>query len=173
MPNPELLLRPLEKYEAVCSSSLEGTYAAPRELFLFELEPREPKSAEDPANAWREVSNYSQAIRLGIRLLQELPFCLRFIRELHKTLLIGIRGREKTPGEFRTCQVHIGSDRRFVPPPANHLADCLDAYDKRLNAEDLQYDPLVRSCHHRRSIYATWVDNPQSEETLFRDLSDG
>lgn len=144
LPNPELLLRPLEKHEALCSSSLEGTFATPRELLLFELEPREPKSKDDPANAWREVSNHSQALRQGMHLLQELPFCLRLIRELHKTLLIGVRGRERMPGQFRTCQVHIGSDRRFVPPPVNQLAGCLDALDKRLNQDDEKYDPLVR-----------------------------
>lgn len=144
LPNPELLLKPLEKREALRSSSLEGTYASPRDLLLFELDPQEPKSEEDPANAWREVSNYSLAVRQGMKLLQELPFCLRLIRELHKTLLRGVRGKDRTPGDFRTCQVHIGSDRRFVPPPPNHIRECLGAFEKELNQQNAQYDPLVR-----------------------------
>jgi Fic family protein len=144
LPNPELLLRPLQGREALRSSSLEGTHASPQQLLLFELEPREPRSKSDPANAWLEVSNYSLALRQGMQFLQELPLCLRFIRELHKTLLTRVRGKDRAPGEFRKCQVHIGSDKRFIPPPANHLQACLDAFDKRLNQEDPNYDPLVR-----------------------------
>ncbi|MHC4520467.1 MAG: Fic family protein [Planctomycetota bacterium] len=144
LPNPELLLRPLEKREALRSSSLEGTYAAPEDLLLFELHPRKPKSEKDPANAWSEVSNHSLALRQGMKLLDELPFCLRLIRELHARLLGGVRGKDRTPGEFRKSQVHIGSDRRFVPPPPNYLPGCLDAFEKRLHCDDAKYDPLIR-----------------------------
>ena len=144
LPNPELLLRPLQSREAMRSSSLEGTYATPQELLLFELNPRIPQSERDPANDWLEVSNYSRSLRLGMDELQKLPFCLRLIRELHKTLLSGGRGRDKTPGQFRTTQVHIGSDFRFVPPPPDYLGDCLDHFEKRLNEDDPGYDPLVR-----------------------------
>jgi len=146
LPNPELLLRPLEKREAIHSSSLEGTYATPRELLLFELEPLEPKSENDPVNAWREVSNHSRALRQGMSLLASLPFCLRLIRELHATLLNGVRGKDKAPGDFRKCQVHIGSDRRFVPPPPSRLQECLDVFEKELNRADSNCDPLVRAC---------------------------
>ena len=144
LPNPELLLRPLQSREAIRSSSLEGTYASPQQLLLFQLQPRQPKSEKDPANAWLEVSNYSRALRQGMAFLEELPLCLRLIRELQKTLLTGVRGKDKAPGEFRKCQVHIGSDRRFVPPPSNHMLTCLDDFEKRLNQEDHNYDPLVR-----------------------------
>jgi len=144
LPNPELLLKPLEKREALHSSSLEGTYASPQELLLFELDPKEPKSEKDPANAWLEVSNHSLALRQGMRRLEELPFCLRFIRELHETLLKGVRGKDRTPGQFRTSQVHIGSDKRYIPPPPNYLQACLDAFEKGLNQRSAQYDSLVR-----------------------------
>ena len=90
LPKPELLLKPLEKREALRSSSLEGTYASPKDLLLFEIDPKEPKSEDDPTNAWLEVSNHSRALRQGMKLLEELPFCLRFIRELHATLLKGV-----------------------------------------------------------------------------------
>ena len=70
LPHPELLLRPLQNREALTSSSLEGTYASPQELLLFELNPRAPKSSQDRANAWREVSNYGKALREGFVYLQ-------------------------------------------------------------------------------------------------------
>jgi Fic family protein len=137
LPNPELLLRPLR------SSSLEGTYATPKELLLFELQPREPTSENDPANAHREVANYSSSLRHGMKLLGELPFCLRLIREIHRVLLSGVRGRDKAVGEFRRTQNHIGSDYRFNPPPSDRLADCLDNFETQLNLEEIPYDPLV------------------------------
>src|ERR1700685_2616246 len=44
LPNPDILLRPLQNREAIRSSSLEGTYATPEELLLFELEREDPRS---------------------------------------------------------------------------------------------------------------------------------
>lgn len=144
LPNPELLLRPLQSREAIRSSSLEGTFATPQELLLFELQPRESDSEKDPINSHREVANYSVSLRQGIKLLDDLPFCLRLIKELHLTLLGGVRGREKSPGNFRVSQNHIGSNKRFIPPPPTHLQDCLNAFEKRMNEFDDNYDPLVR-----------------------------
>src|SRR5262245_25190011 len=43
--NPTLLLTPLQQREALRSSSLEGTYASPVELLMFDLDPQQPKSA--------------------------------------------------------------------------------------------------------------------------------
>ena len=143
LPNPELLLRPLQSREALRSSSLEGTYATPQELLLFELQPREPTSEKDPANAHREVANYSSSLRKGLALMQDLPFCLRLVRELHNELLSGVRGRDKAPGQFRRNQNHIGSDYRFNPPPPNHLGTCLDNFEKELHSTQTKYDPLV------------------------------
>lgn len=142
MPNFELLLRPLQQREAIRSSSLEGTYATPEQLLLFEIDPKEPKSIKDPANAWKEVFNYGRALRIGQKLLSELPISLRFIRELHKILLSGVRGVERNPGNFRKSQVHIGSDRRFVPPPANDAKDCLNELERYIHQKST-IDPLI------------------------------
>ena len=65
------------------------------------------------------------SIWYGYHKLDELPFCLTVIKELHKTLLTGVRGAHAQPGEFRTRQVHIGSTRRYVPPPAVPMMECL------------------------------------------------
>ncbi len=128
LPDPQLLLSPLQRREAVTSSALEGTYATPEELMLFELSPTQSKSESDKANEWREVFNYFEALKEGGRLLNEMPFCLRLFKNLHATLLSSIRGRHYTnPGEFRQHQVAIGSDRRYVPPPTSHyLNQCLN-----------------------------------------------
>ena len=79
MPNYNLLLRPLQRREALRSSSLEGTYATPQQLLLFEIDPREPRSADDPVSAWQEVWNYSKALELGLNLLVKQPLSLNLI----------------------------------------------------------------------------------------------
>ncbi|MCP5141434.1 MAG: Fic family protein [Gammaproteobacteria bacterium] len=143
--NPQLLLVPLQQREALRSSSMEGTYATPEELLLYQMDQREPSSDVDQVNAWREVLNYSRALQLGVNLLHEgLPISLRLIREMHKTLLSGVRGQDKRPGDFRDCQVHVGAGARFVPPPPTRVLGCLDSFEKYHHA-DSTIDPLIRA----------------------------
>jgi Fic family protein len=142
MPTYNLLLRPLQRREALRSSSLEGTYATPQQLLLFEIDPREPKSSNDPVNDWQEVSNYSKALELGLHLLEEIPVSLRLIKRIHEELLAGVRGHDRDPGNFRRNQVHIGSNRRFVPVPPNELMTCLDSLEKAIH-KNSQIDPLI------------------------------
>jgi len=141
LPNPGILLRPLEDREAIRSSSLEGTYATPKELLLFELAPREAASEEDPTNDHREVFNYRRALHHGVQ--SKLPLSLRLLKEMHQILLDGVRGKDKNPGNFRNIQVAIGSSRRFVPPPPESVLKCLDAMEKYLHIEESRYDALV------------------------------
>jgi Fic family protein len=159
LPNPELLLRPLQSREAIRSSSLEGTYASAEELLLFELEPVEPTTASDRANDWREVLNYADALRRGTELLEELPLSLRLIRDMHRVLLRNVRGRDRAPGEFRRTQVHIGSDRRYVPPPPHLVQQCLDDFERFLN-DDTDLDPLVRTflAHYQFEAIHPFID---------------
>jgi Fic family protein len=140
LPSSDLLLRPLETREAVQSSAIEGTYATPRELLLFEIEPVEPQREDDQANSWKEVYNSQQALQYGAT--SELPLSLRLIRDMHRILLTGVRGHDRAPGEFRRVQVAIGTSRRFVPPPPQLLRDCLDKFEKAINREG-ELHPLV------------------------------
>lgn len=145
MTNHQLLLVHLQQREALRSSSMEGTYASPEELLLYQLDPRDPSSDWDQVNAWREVFNYGKALQLGVNLLNSgLPISLRLIREVHQALLSGVRGQQRRPGEFRDCQVQVGAGARFVPPPAPRLAECLDAFEKYHHAES-EIDPLIRA----------------------------
>lgn len=143
--NPMLLLTPLQQREAIRSSSLEGTDVHPMELLQYQLDPKAARSPSDERNAWREVSNHNTALLHGYKRLGELPLCGRLIKELHTELLSSVRGREKRPGEYRTRQVHIGSDRRFVPPPSNELARLMKALEVFLNDKESSTNPLVRA----------------------------
>lgn len=142
MPNYNLLLRPLQRREALRSSSLEGTYATPEQLLLFEIDPQTPQSVHDPVNAWQEVANYTKALELGLHLLESRPLSLNLIREMHQTLLMGIRGAQSNPGQFRRGLVQIGSDARFIPPPATEVLACLDNLEKFIH-QDSAIDPLL------------------------------
>src|SRR5687768_11656898 len=133
LPDPELLLRPLNNREAIRSSSLEGTYASPQELLLFELADSDAASRSDRVNDWMEVANYALSLRRGADLLNELPLSLRVIREMHQVLLRNVRGRDRAPGEFRRIQVHISADKRYVPPPPNEIERCLDDFERFLH----------------------------------------
>src|SRR5438874_7462939 len=101
LPNPEILLSPLQLREAQLSSKLEGTITDPQQQALFQADPRYPVSANDPNNAFREVFNYRHALRLRLDGENTLPISLRLIRDLHSVLMDGVRGSDQRPGEFR------------------------------------------------------------------------
>jgi Fic family protein len=160
LPNPAILLRPLEDRESLQSSRLEGTYATPQELLLFELEPKEAASPTDRTNDYLEVFNYRRALHHGTS--SPLPLSLRLVRELHEILLTGVRGRDKTPGEFRKVQVAIGATRRFVPPPPDLLFDCLSPLETAFHLDLMPHclDPLVYSflVHYQFETIHPFID---------------
>lgn len=144
--NPHLLLRPLQGRESLKSSSLEGTHATPVELLLYRDKPREPTSPLDPANDWLEVANAGEALRVGAEMLERGPLSVGVIKAMHTALLENVRGRNRTPGEFRETQVYLGITRRYVPPPATRIDDLMLNLQEYTNTpappDDL--DPLVR-----------------------------
>lgn len=143
IPAYRLLLRPLQSREALRSSSMEGTYATPEQLLLYQAEPREPQEPNDQLNASREVSNYDQALVVGQGLLDDgHPLSVGLIRTLHDVLLSGVRGDDKSPGEFRRTQVQVGADARYMPPPPHLLSDCLDSLENSLYSKN-SIDPLI------------------------------
>lgn len=142
LPKPEILLRPLQTREARLSSQLEGTVTDPQQQALFQADPSYPTSKTDPVNAFREVYNYGQALR--VRSQGQIPLSKRLIRHLHSVLMEGVRGCQEQPGEFRTIQVQIGHPARFVPPPPERVDGLLNDFEGFLHAPD-QLDPLVRA----------------------------
>lgn len=144
LPNPEIVLQPLQSREAQLSSQLEGTITDPQQQILFQADPKYPVSDNDPTNAFREVFNYRLALRSRLSNPGEIPLSLRLIRNLHATLMDGVRGADQRPGEFRQIQNQIGWPARFVPPPPEHLAGTLDAFESYLHSSN-SYDPLVKA----------------------------
>jgi Fic family protein len=76
----------------------------------------------------------------------------------------GVRGRDKSPGAFRTIQNHIGKprssieDARFVPPSPLILDSCLENLEKYLGSQEV--DPLVQTAimHAQFEIIHPFMD---------------
>lgn len=145
LPSTNLLLQPLKNREAIRSSSLEGTYATPEQLLLFQIDPDyEENNEKNSVNEFREVNNYSQALNYYFQGKTQLPLSLRLLRELHQILLSNVRGGSKQPGKFRNVQNQIGMPARYVPPSPNYMIESLSNLEKYLHAA-LDFDPLVKS----------------------------
>jgi Fic family protein len=111
---------------------------------LFEVDPVVPESADDPANAAREVLNYGEALRAGLEMIRDgMPFSQTLIRGLHRYLLSGVRGSDSNPGTYRRVQVQIGRPPRFVPPPPFYLPERLENFEQIARRDERLYDPLV------------------------------
>lgn len=115
VPDIDLFIQMHVVKEAQTSSRIEGTQTDVNEALLPEDYIR-PEDRDD----WREVHNYIDAINSAIGSLDKLPLSTRMLRQAHATLMSGVRGEHKLPGEFRTSQNWIGgsglSDAAFIPP---------------------------------------------------------
>ena len=142
LPNPNLLIVPYMRREAVLSSKIEGTQTSLSDLFYFEAARREEQKAEAQKTDVLEVVNYVKAMDYGLKRLKELPICLRLMREIHAILMKDVRGRHLTPGEFRQSQNWIGpagctlNDASFVPPPVHEMHEALGELEKFLHDKD-------------------------------------
>lgn len=136
--DPYMLVNPLQRREALTSSSMEGTHTSADELVLLEAS---ANKAADEATV--EVLNYIRALNHSINSLVEIPICHRLIKDAHRILLGSLSpriGSWKKPGEYRNEQNWIGSrviqDARFVPPPPADVLACMDLLEKYINRED-------------------------------------
>ncbi|WP_187969992.1 Fic family protein [Aquibium microcysteis] len=143
--NPHIILRPLQRREALLSSAMEGTFTTTDELALLEA------GAEEGARAdTREVLNYARALTHALNMMEQLPICHRMIREVHEKLLAGLprgRGGDKRPGEYKRDQNWIGGispqSARFVPPPPKEAAAAMDQLEAFINRDDPQSIPAL------------------------------
>jgi Fic family protein len=136
LPDSHLFLYQYVRKEALLSSQIEGTQSSFSDLLLFEMD----EVPGVPLDDVREVSNYIAAMNHGLeRLGAGFPLSLRLLREIHAILLRHGRGAHKQPGEFRRSQNWLGGSRPgnaiFVPPPPEHLMECLDPFERFLHDE--------------------------------------
>lgn len=147
MANPLLVIRPLQRREALLSSSMEGTYTTANALALAEAD---TALAIDASTI--EVRNYIRAFEAANRMRQELPISNRLIKETHRILLAGVpseRGAHKRPGAYKDHQNFIGGrnrrieDARFIPPPPRETEDAMAELERFINREDRNDMPPI------------------------------
>ncbi len=140
IPNANLFVTMYVRKEAVLSSSIEGTQASLADVLQDEAGIAAPTEAR--AHDVAEVRNYVRALDAGLAKLSSIPLSLRLLKEIHKELLQGVRGKDKTPGEFRRSQNRIGpagctlDTAAFIPPPPAELMEHLGNLEGYLHAQD-------------------------------------
>jgi Fic family protein len=146
LPNPDLFVAMYVRHEAVLSSQIEGTQSTLEDVLAFEADGTRDDTPKDVA----EVVNYVRAMNYGLARLAEFPLSLRLLREIHAELMQGVRGGDRSPGEFRTSQNWIGSRgstlsaAAFVPPPPHELMNTLGALERFLHDGRTTVPLLVR-----------------------------
>ena len=129
--------------EATQSSKIEGTQTNMEEAFLSKEE-----ISIEKRDDWEEVQNYIAAMNEAVMQLHTIPFSSRLIKQTHKILLDGVRGKHKMPGAYRTSQNWIGgasiNDAVFVPPAHYTVLDYMSDIEKFANDELNQLPDLLK-----------------------------
>ena len=143
IPNIDLFVSMYVRKEALLSSQIEGTRCKLDDIFNPNIENNTNLNVSD-------VVNYIKATEYALNRLQSLPLCNRLIKETHAVLMEGVRGQEKSPGEFRYSQNWIGGqgstirNARYIPPNPGDMQTAMSDLEKYMNSDD-SLDPLIQA----------------------------
>jgi len=144
VPDLDMFIKMHVTKEATQSSKIEDTQTEMEEALMPEEEVI-PERRDD----WQEVQNYISALNTSITELGNLPFSNRLLCQAHTTLMHGVRGKLKTPGEYRRSQNWIGGSNpgnaRFVPPHHDGLFHLMGDLEKFAHNEQFPLPPLVKA----------------------------
>lgn len=146
-PNPNLLVRPALRREAVSTSALEGTITDIEEVLAADLE---EKAALPPD--LREVLNAVAASEFGVDAINAgRPLSTHLACELQEILIRGTPTEGPDTGRLRTTNVFIGREdqrvpeTRFIPSPHGPLLETGFREWEKWNNADSQLPLLVRT----------------------------
>lgn len=143
IPNMDLFVSMYVRKEALLSSQIEGTQCTLDDILNPLMEENTNRNVSD-------VVNYIKATEFALNRLHSLPLCNRLIKETHAVLMEGVRGQEKSPGEFRYSQNWIGGqgstiqNARYIPPNPEDMQTAMSDLEKYMNGDDL-LDPLIQA----------------------------
>lgn len=143
IPNMNLFVSMYVRKEALLSSQIEGTQCTLDDIL-------DPLIEENTNLNVSDVVNYIKATEFALKRLHSLPLCNRLIKETHAVLMQGVRGQEKSPGEFRYSQNWIGGqgstikNARYIPPNPEDMQNAMSDLEKYINSDDA-LDPLIQA----------------------------
>ena len=117
--------------ESIRSSRIEGTQISQDDMYYMDY-----KEANDSI---KEVKNLKQMLEYANERLKDKKFSINMINSMHKILLSGVRGEDKSPGEIRFIQNYIGlrglgkDGATFVPPIPEEVPELLDNLMEYMN----------------------------------------
>lgn len=161
LPNPNLLIHPFVRREAVLSSRIEGTQATLGELLAVEAGAAAVKGR---TRDLQEVRNYVEALEYGVEHLANIPLSLRLIRKLHEMLMQGVRGGQAAPGDFRRSQNWIGppgstlAQATYVPPPPLEMQQALGDWEGFLHTQELPPLIQIALAHYQFEAIHPFID---------------
>lgn len=139
--------------ESASSSSIEGTRSTLDDVFRSEkMEERDEWRSRDN----QEIINYRKAMLYGFeRLTEGEDVTMDMIRDLHRILMQGVRGSDKSPGEFKTRQNAIGmaSDTletaKMVPASPESVDHLIDNWLEYVNSDSVSTVEKLAISHYQ------------------------
>ncbi len=110
--------------ESIRSSRIEGTQISQDDMYYIDY--------KEPNDSIKEVKNLKKMLEYANAKLKDKDFSVDMINSMHKILLSGVRGENKSPGEIRSIQNYIGpiglgkEGATYVPPIPEEVPELLD-----------------------------------------------
>lgn len=96
----------------------------------------------------KELLNYRKAFELVANYIEDgAPIVEGLIREIHKHLVLGVRGNAAAPGEYRKIQNYVVNSQTkeviYTPPPVYEVPQMMQALVQWINQETSVHPVLV------------------------------
>ena len=141
----DVFLKTFTLKESSHSSSIEGTRSTMDDLYRYE---KESPVNEDRLRDAREVLNYRDALKLGLKAIAEgEDVSVNLLHEMHRILMSGVRGEKKSPGQFKTSQNAIGvigdtlETAKMVPAHPETVEHLIDNLLEYIDSDE---DPMIK-----------------------------
>lgn len=144
LPDVDFFILMYIRKDATSSSQIEGTKAT-----MADLIQAESKTSNNIPEDVDDIVHYISALNYWTQRLEDFPFTLRVIKEIHNVLMSEARSSHFShPWNFRESQNWIWgtkpSDASFVPPPVHEMHKALDDLEKFLHSKS-NILPILRA----------------------------